>query len=61
MPLCSSSYSDRQMAGRMELTASGRPAMMRCSVRKRRARILTTYSWGKLAAEAPRSGVYYAS
>ncbi len=29
----------------MELTASGRPAMMRRSVRKRLARVLTTYSW----------------
>ena len=45
MPLCSSPYSAGQMAGLMELTASGRPAMMRRSVRKRLARVLTTYSW----------------
>ena len=45
MPLCSSPYSAGQMAGRMELTASGRPAMMRYSVRKRQARVLTTHSW----------------
>ncbi len=36
MPLCSSLYSAGQMAGRMELTTSG-------SVRKRLARVLTTY------------------
>ena len=44
MPLCSSPYSVGQMAGRMKLTASGRPAMMPRSVRKRLARVLTTYS-----------------
>ena len=44
MPLCSSPYSAGQMAGRMKLTASGRPAMMPRSVRKRLARVLTTYS-----------------
>ena len=41
----SSPYTADQMAGRMELTASGRPATMRRSVRKRLARALTTYSW----------------
>ena len=42
MPLCLSPHSTGQMAGRM---ASNRPAMMRRSVRKRLARVLTRYSW----------------
>ena len=45
MPVCSSPYCAGQMAGRMALTASGRPAMMRRSVRRRLALDLTTYSW----------------
>ena len=43
MPLRLSPYSAGQMAGRMELTVSCRPAMMRRSVRRRLARVLTTY------------------
>ena len=57
MPVCSSPYSAGQMAGRMALTASGRPAIMRRSVRRRlastgrhtraRARCRTPKTWGQ--------------
>ena len=44
-PVYSSPYSAGQMAGRMAVTASGRAAMMRRSVRRRLALDLTTNSW----------------
>ena len=45
MPVRSSPYFAGQMAGRMALTACGRPAMMRRSVRRRLALDLTAYLW----------------
>ncbi len=53
-------YSAGQLAGRIKLTASGRPAMMRRSVRKQGS-CPDDILMGRLAAEAPRSGVYGAS